>query len=93
VALLVLAGLGVLFLINLGFLVIHLLLTRPWDSSVRNHTDWVRHAPFPVFYVALLIRSFNLWSANLIPAPMRVLEIATAFVQSQVRSRNRGKTP
>jgi len=84
VVLLVLASMGVLFLINLGFIAIHFLLTRPWDGSVRNHTDWVRHAPFPVFYVALLMRSFSLWSANLIPAPMRVLEIATAFVQSQV---------
>ncbi|KAI8475753.1 MAG: O-methyltransferase-domain-containing protein [Monoraphidium minutum] len=72
--------------VPLALLVIALLLvSRPWDPSPSRTYAAVRDTPYPVFWLTI----WFFWAADqaaaLKPAPFRVSEVASAYVQSQAR--------
>jgi hypothetical protein len=62
---------------------VQLLIARPWDASPRTY-EAVRSIPLPAFKLAAWFAWGAEQAAALKPAPFRVAEVATAYVQSEV---------
>ncbi|KAI8475773.1 MAG: O-methyltransferase-domain-containing protein [Monoraphidium minutum] len=78
-----LAALGAAALLPLALLAGAVLIVRPWDARPRSFAV-VSTAPYPLFWATCALLEGCSRLAALKPAPFRLAELASGFVQSQV---------
>lgn len=66
-----------------GVAAVPLLFLKPADPSFRKHSYWI-HTPWCGFLAWSWLLEAATWLATLQPAPMRVAELASAYIPAQV---------
>lgn len=62
-----------------------LFISRPWNPAFRDFSH-MHQMPYPVFWVVIQYFSFVTWLSHLKAAPVRVAELVTMYIHSQVRA-------
>lgn len=62
------------------------LLIKPWSPENRDHAAKVAELPFAVFAFGCWYRAAGAWLMHNVASPLLVLDLASAFLRSQVRA-------
>lgn len=78
------AASGVAAWVLVASLIIAWLQIKPWSAEQRDHSVKVAVLPYPLYAFGCWYRQLGMWLMSLVPSPMLAVDIASAFLKSQV---------